>query len=135
MNDLTGTPEKEFNVIEVSDYTLDFQIIQNPNESWTYCLQIFPAENNIESLDEEYVPNLGRIKKIKDVNAALIYGREFYTHWEYAAETVMDIVESLGFRVNEDLHYFEVCFWDNTKHERIVKKGVSDGVDFRLVKE
>jgi len=134
MDDATALPAKIFNVIELADYTIDFQIIQNPNQNWTYCLQIFPSPYSPESLDEnEYVPELGYVKKIKEVDAGLLYGREYYTQWEYAAETAMDIIELLGFRVTDEVHYFDICFWNNDTHERVIKKGMSDSLEFKLV--
>jgi hypothetical protein len=134
--DDSNTPTKTYNVIELADYSVDFQIVQNPNKSWTYCLQIFPEKNNPGILDnDEFIPELGHVKKMKEADAVLLYGREHYTNWEYAGESALDIIELLGFRVNEEIHYFDVCFWDAETHERKTKKGMSDGLEFKLVQQ
>lgn len=134
MDEHTALPSKIINVLELSDYTVDFQIIQNLSLNWIFNLQIFPSVDNSKMGEDEHIPGIGYIKKI-EADAALLYSREFYTKWEYAAETAIDVIEGLGFNVDLDIHFFDVIFWDSNKQERVIKKGMSDGLDFKLVKE
>lgn len=134
MDDKTALPTKIFNVIELTDYTVDFQIIQNPNQTWVFCLQIFPIKDSPNILDDnEYIQDLGYVNRMVGTDAVLLYGREHYTQWEYAAETAFDMIELMGFRVDEGEHYFDVVYWNNDTHEKQIKKAVSDGIEFKLV--
>lgn len=134
MDEPTALPPQVFNVLELADYTVDFQVIQNLNLNWAFNLQFFPTDSNSKLTDEdEHIPGLGYIRKI-EANAALLYSREYYTNWEYAAEIALDVIEGLGFKVDADIHFFDVIFWDNDNQERIIKKAMSDGLDFKLVK-
>lgn len=130
---------KLFNLVEVSEYNLDLRMVQNPEKEWVYCLEFYPQQtteiiDEEDMVHEEVVEGLGRIHRVQ-VDGILIYGRDIFTQWEYAAEAAIDIIELLGFVVANSEHVFDVLFWDNKKREHNIKVGIYDGADFSLMSE
>jgi hypothetical protein len=131
MSDEQTLPIQTFNMVELTDYKVDFQLIQHPTKQWIYCLQLYPDSNDPGYLsDNEEVPGYGLAKRIKDVKAVLTYSRGTYSQWEYAAEAAIDIIELLGFNVEEASHEFSVIKWDGEKHVRLT--GIYSEQDFKL---
>ena len=120
--------KEPFSLIELSKFTVDFQTIQSPEGIWIYCLQFYPAEDNIsiEPINLDY--------RIEKVNAVLIHSRGTYSQWEYAAEAAIDIIELLGFVVDDMVHKFNVTYWDKEKNDHIIKTGVYENLEFHLEK-
>lgn len=120
-------------VLEVSDYDVDFQLVQGPDKLWSYYLEIYPIPNENKLLEEyQHIEDVGHIELVEDVTGLIMPGKERYIEWEYAAETVIDVIELLGFDVYQTNHTFEVAFWNDTTKERDRKLGFFDGHDFHL---
>lgn len=136
-----GTPQmpvsKTFNLVELADYGIDFRIIQNVEKEWMYCLEFYTSVDDyaptILNIPEEVVEGLGKINRIENIDCILVYGRDFFTQWEYAAESAIDAVELLGFVVEDSKHEFDVLYWDAKLQEHIVKNAYYDGLDFKLL--
>lgn len=127
---------RTFNLLEIAEYNIDFRVMQNPEKEWVYCLEFYPHEAAaIIGNDDEIIEGLGKINRIKDVQGVLIYGRDCFTQWEYAAEAAIDIVELIGFVVDKGTHVFDILHWDAKTDEHEVSTGVYDGIDFSIIDE
>ena len=129
---------KTYKVSEIFDYQINFHIVQNEDKSWVPCFQFTPSLKNSSFgliQDKELLPKIGVVKKINDIDTILIYSKDKFSQWEYAAEEAIDAINNFGFIVNDGLHFFEVMYWNTDNLTRATKKAVYDGSDFRLAKE
>lgn len=132
---ITASP-KTFNLIELNNYIIDFQVIQLPAKPWVFSLHIFPQSEEGLIEENDHVEGMGIAHKIKDVNTVIIYSRESYSQWEYAAESALDIIETLGFTIDENNHHaFRVVFWDEATQQAQPKTAIFKDNEVRLVKD
>ena len=121
----------EFKTVEITNYEIDFQLLQNLSKQWTYSLNIFVKNKAEDSEDSLLIKNI-KDNTVIDANCVILHGRSFYTQWEYAAESALDIIEMLGFEVEDQEHLFNVFFWDTETLTHVSKIGLFDGNDFKL---
>jgi len=127
--------ESTINILELSDYRIDFQVIQRIDKTWTFTLEIYNGKDTSTQLIEDGNTINGAIVKCyNDVDNVIIHSRSSHDVWEYAAENALDIVESLGFDIDNLEHRFKVLFL-NDSGSYDTKIALLKNDDLFLVKE
>lgn len=133
--DLPAQNLKTFRVSEILDYQINFYIVQNLDNSWVPCYQFVPtAENPLLGIvrNKEVLPSIGTVEKVNDLDTVLIYSKDKFSEWEYAAEAAIETVDNFGFLIDDKKHYFDVMFWNEGKTARVSKNASYSGQDFKL---
>lgn len=111
------TPAPQLFVID--NYAIEMGAIQNPDGVWELVLQLF---NQPDTEHESNTP---------PEQVFMIHGKMTYDQWEYALDEGLNIIESLGFSVNQD-HEFDVLFWNNDTQVHDFKLAKFDGDQFNI---
>ena len=63
---------KTFKVCEISDYQINFYIVQNLDNTWVSCFQFSPTLKNASFglvQNKEFLPKIGTVEKINDLDS------------------------------------------------------------------
>ena len=129
---------KTFKISEILDYQINFHIVQNQDKTWVPCYQFTPSTKNSLSgiiQDKEFLPKIGIVDKVNDIDTVLIYSRDTFSQWEYAAESAIETIDNFGFTIDDGPHYFEIMALNSDNITRTSKKAIFDGYDFSLSKD
>lgn len=127
-------PAKIFELTQITEYRIDLQVIQHPSGCWLFGLNFYPDADNGIIKDGDVVVGLGVAKKVV-TDATIIYSRETYSQWEYAAESAIDAIETFGFDVEGAHHIFNVFAWSHEIGGYVTRQAEYANQEFRMLPE
>lgn len=130
----TGLPVKNFNLLQFTEYRIDFQVIQHYSGVWIFGLNFCPEEDHGLIKDGMFVDNIG-IAKLVQADVVVIHSKQTFSQWEYAAEAAVDAIEAFGFDVETANHVFNVLFWNPSINDYVSAQAEYSNQEFKLLKE